>query len=142
MIITCVIAFREDGDKIMSVGLGGGMNHRLLGDISQTVGDVLLNRPGKQRRLLTHKSHLQKKRPAVSFCYLMTCRFSNFIIPGKGTLGHNEIHSKEQQHPNEAHVSLLGLTQILHYSHIGSLGRYSVIYFGIQCKHIDHNTVE
>lgn len=43
----------------MSVSLGGSLQHCLPGDISQAIGNVLLNCTGKQHRLLTYKSHLQ-----------------------------------------------------------------------------------
>ncbi len=61
IIITCLIAFREGADKIVSISLGGSLNHSFHGDVCQAIGDVFLDRSGKQHRLLAHKSYLQRQ---------------------------------------------------------------------------------
>lgn len=45
----------------MSIRLDGSLHHSLHWDVSQAIGDVLLDRPGKQHRLLAHKSYLRKQ---------------------------------------------------------------------------------
>lgn len=59
LMFTCLVAFGEGGDEVVSVGLGGSLHHRLHGDVAQAVGDVFLHRPGKQRGLLSHESYLR-----------------------------------------------------------------------------------
>lgn len=62
LVITCIVAFGEAGDEVMSISLGGGLHHHLDRDVTQPVGDVLLNGPGKQHRLLAHQSNLQTQK--------------------------------------------------------------------------------
>ena len=45
----------------MSISLGGSLHHILHWDVRQAIGDVLLDCPSKQHRLLAHQRNLQKR---------------------------------------------------------------------------------
>lgn len=59
-IITCLVSFWQGADKVVGVGLDGGLDHSVGGRVAQTIGDVLLHRTSKQNWLLTHQRHLQE----------------------------------------------------------------------------------
>lgn len=60
-ILTGLVLFWEGADEVVGVGLDGGLDHGTGGRVAQTVGDVLLHRPSKQNRLLTHQRHLREE---------------------------------------------------------------------------------
>lgn len=60
LLITCLIAFGQFGDELVSVGLDGSLHHIRQGDVAQAVRDVLLHGASKQHGLLADQGHLER----------------------------------------------------------------------------------
>lgn len=70
---------REGNDKVVNIGKLSGILNLTLGDLVQTVSNIVANAQIEQRRLLTHQSDMSTKVPNIDAFYIIAIHQLNLI---------------------------------------------------------------